>query len=316
MRVAVRCGLVVAILVTVAAAQKPTAGHIVRKKVHPALPPTPAVLSQRMPPYVANPLSPEQIIPSAPEVVYDGGELTIIANNSALSEILAAVKAQMGADIDIPPAASGERIVARLGPGAPREVLASLLSWTDFDYIISGSDTDEQRVHSVILTARGKLDTIVGAGNTEVATAHPDSARSGQGPKGRVHRMPGHEDISRGKPPVLEAATAGSTASSEAVNSAEAAPDKASTSADPTTAANAESAENSDTQPAVASAAPVSAPTSPPVAASTSASLETASQGSDELGHMISDMQRLFEQRRQMQAQQNKASQGQAPAAN
>jgi hypothetical protein len=90
-------------------------------------------------------------------VSYDGKQLTIIANNSTLSDILAAVRASTGAEIDVPTSGSGERLAeVRLGPGPARQVLASLLSWTDFGYIIQASDKNPQGIQSVLLVARSK----------------------------------------------------------------------------------------------------------------------------------------------------------------
>ena len=60
-----------------------------------------------------------------PKVSFSGGMLTIVAENSTLSDILRAVKAQTGAAVEIPPNAT-ERVVTHLGPGAPRDVLSSL----------------------------------------------------------------------------------------------------------------------------------------------------------------------------------------------
>jgi hypothetical protein len=90
-------------------------------------------------------------------VSYDGKQLTIIANNSTILDILAAVRASTGAEIDVPTSGSGERLAeVRLGPGPPRQVLASLLSWTDFGYIIQASDKNPQGIQSVLLVARSK----------------------------------------------------------------------------------------------------------------------------------------------------------------
>src|SRR6267143_1115516 len=46
--------------------------------------------------------TPEQAQAKPPQVTYEAGQLTIIAENSKLSDILASVRACMGADIDLP----------------------------------------------------------------------------------------------------------------------------------------------------------------------------------------------------------------------
>jgi len=67
-----------------------------------------------------------------PQVTYQGGQLTIQAQNSTLGDILRAVHAKTGASVDIPSNAT-ERVVGRLGPGPAREVLASLLNGSHFN---------------------------------------------------------------------------------------------------------------------------------------------------------------------------------------
>src|ERR1700686_1675164 len=60
-------------------------------------------------------------IPATPaKVSFQGGLLTISAQNSTLGEILRDVRKLTGASIEIPPGsgATGERVIAHLGPGA------------------------------------------------------------------------------------------------------------------------------------------------------------------------------------------------------
>ena len=91
---------------------------------------------------------------SAPIATYDDGQLTIVAENVPLSEVMNALHTIMGTEIDIPSSASDERIWARLGPGPARKVLSDLLSNTDLDYVIQGSSKDAAGIQSVILTVR------------------------------------------------------------------------------------------------------------------------------------------------------------------
>jgi hypothetical protein len=109
-----------------------------------------------LPPMPAGPLSqlPMDQIPAAPaKVSFQGGLLTISAENSTLGEILLDVRRLTGAAIEIPQgAAANERVIASLGPGAPRDVLAGLLNGSSFDYVMLGSSTDPTAVSSVILT--------------------------------------------------------------------------------------------------------------------------------------------------------------------
>lgn len=109
-----------------------------------------------LPPLKSGPLSqlPMDQIPATPaKVSYEGGLLAISAQNSTLSEILRDVRKLTGASIEIPQGAS-ERVVADLGPGAPRDVLALLLNGTSFNYVMLGSSSDPKAVSSVILMAK------------------------------------------------------------------------------------------------------------------------------------------------------------------
>src|SRR6202171_5684544 len=86
-----------------------------------------------LPPLPSGPLSqvPMDQIPATPaKVSFQGGLLTISAQNSTLGEILRDVRKLTGASIEMPPgsAAANERGVAHLGPGGPRDVLAGVLN--------------------------------------------------------------------------------------------------------------------------------------------------------------------------------------------
>jgi hypothetical protein len=163
----VACGLAVAMAAPPALAQQtPAAGsHTPRKTrrvTRPKLVVPESIPEVTMPaPPVPERRAPEQMPPSVPQVSWDGSQLTINTDNSTLADILVAIRTRTGAEIDVPPNASRERIAARLGPGPAREVIATLLSWTDFDYIIQASDTDSLGIQSVLLIPRGKSDAVV-----------------------------------------------------------------------------------------------------------------------------------------------------------
>ena len=95
-------------------------------------------------------LNPEQMPPVAPLVTYRNGLLSIVAENSTLSDILHAVAARTGATVDAPANLAGQRVAARLGPGAPREVMADLL--TGLDYIVVGASNDPDAIRSIIVS--------------------------------------------------------------------------------------------------------------------------------------------------------------------
>ncbi len=91
--------------------------------------------------------------PSPPQVSFQGGQLTISAQNSTLGDILKSVRAQTNATIDLPGNAS-ERVVGRFGPGPARDVLTSLLNGSHFNYLLLGSPTDPNALDRVILMAK------------------------------------------------------------------------------------------------------------------------------------------------------------------
>jgi hypothetical protein len=105
----------------------------------PAAPPPPPTLAQQP--------------ASAPQVSYQGGQLTISAQNSTLGDILRAVRAQTGATIELPGTAS-ERVVGHFGQAPARDVLTELLNGSHFNYLLLGSPTDPGALDRVILMAR------------------------------------------------------------------------------------------------------------------------------------------------------------------
>jgi hypothetical protein len=122
--------------------------HRVKKNLAKAEQATPAPQPPPPPPPTL-----EQMPASAPQVTFRNGMLTIVSQNSTLADILRAVHARTGAAMDIPPNAN-ERVVSRLGPGPAREVLASLLNGSHFNYVMLGSATNPESVERVILTSK------------------------------------------------------------------------------------------------------------------------------------------------------------------
>ena len=95
--------------------------------------------------------------PVAPQVSYRDGQLTIVAPNSTLADILRAVRKQTSADIEIPPTAS-ERVVTHLGPGPARDVVAELLNGSKFNYVLLGSPSNADLLMRVVLVAKSGSD--------------------------------------------------------------------------------------------------------------------------------------------------------------
>jgi hypothetical protein len=131
-----------------------------------------------LPPLPAGPLTQvpmDQMPATAPKVTYENGLLSIGAHNSTLGDILHEVHRLTGATIDVPPTGANERVVVQLGPGAPRDVLATLLNGTSFNYVLLGSTSNPISIASVTLTSKpasagGEVQT---AANTAPAVVTP-----------------------------------------------------------------------------------------------------------------------------------------------
>jgi hypothetical protein len=105
------------------------------------------------PPQPLVPLTLEGMPAMPPEVSYRDGQLTIVAQNSTLADILRAVRGQTHASVDVPSSAT-ERVVSHFGPGPAREVLAELLNGSHFNYVLLGSAADPAALDRVILTPK------------------------------------------------------------------------------------------------------------------------------------------------------------------
>lgn len=224
------------------------------------------------------PLSPAvagQPMVKRPLVTYEDGELTIIAENSPLSEVMKALRACLGADIDLPANDTDQHIWVRLGPGPARRVLRDLLDGTEFNYVIQASESDPSGIRSVLLTPRSK------------------SPGAEPAPPGRtaIRRMPGHESDA-------QSSTESESPASEPVASVDPAPAAAPTA--PAAAA------------ASAAAAPVNASSvSLQYTPGNSASAALSPPPPTDPNQMIQTLQSMYEQRRQMQIQHDQKPAGQ-----
>ncbi len=144
-------GIMVLCLGTVFADTATVKHHHKAKKVQVVLPPLP---SGPTGPIQQIPL--DSIAPVAPHVTYEDGQLTIVAPNSTLGDILRAVRKQTGAEIDVPDAR--ERVVTNLGPGPAQEVMAELLNGSRFNFVLLGSPQDPKALTRVVLVARSAAD--------------------------------------------------------------------------------------------------------------------------------------------------------------
>jgi hypothetical protein len=150
--VLVLCGGVLCLGVNTVADTATTHGQRKAKKP-PQLAPLPSGPTGPVP---AIPL--DSMAPVAPQVSYQNSQLTIVAPNSTLGDILRAVKKQTGAEIDVPSAP--ERVVTHLGPGPAREVLAELLNGSRFNYVLLGSPADDALLTRVVLVVKTGPDVV------------------------------------------------------------------------------------------------------------------------------------------------------------
>jgi len=226
-------------------------------------------------------LSPTAVAPPTskpPQVTYEDGQLTIIAENSALSEVMKALRSALGADIDLPAGVADQHIWVHLGPGPARRILRDLLDGTEFNYVIQASETDAGGIQSVLLTQRSKSTAPQTPGLPEReatrlarTSAEPSQATDSENPP--------RESVASADP-------------APAASSAAAAASPAAADASPAAPVGASSVSLQYTPGNSASAALSPAPPTEP-------------------HQMIQTLQSMYEQRRQMQIQQNQKPAGQ-----
>jgi hypothetical protein len=105
------------------------------------LPATPPTAAQQPVPANVPPVAP---VPAKPvvhraQVVYEGGKLSIAADNSSLLQILRDVARQTG--MKITGGVSDEQVFGKYGPDSPSEILASLLQGTGCNMLLRESAT-------------------------------------------------------------------------------------------------------------------------------------------------------------------------------
>ena len=117
---------------------------------HSGVEPRPA---QTQPPVQAA-VAPVAQPPKPPVTVsFQNGMLSIHAEKATLSQVLFEVQRQTQAEIAIPAGAEQEQVVTDLGPAPARDVLASLLNGSTYNFIFVGNEQDGS-LGKVILTRR------------------------------------------------------------------------------------------------------------------------------------------------------------------
>lgn len=156
------CALMLGFSVIVGASSPASATTQTHKKKKVQQPPPPPLPSGPTGPVQQLPLDSIAAVP--PQVTYQNNQLTIVAQNSTLADILRAVRKQTGAEIDIPPAP--ERVVTHLGPGPARVVVAQLLNGSRFNYVLLGSPADDTMLTRVVLVAKSGPEVTPGPAGT------------------------------------------------------------------------------------------------------------------------------------------------------
>lgn len=152
--------------------EKQPAAKPAAAKPSSALPETvPATSTQFSQP--TQPTRPEQQPANPPRVSFQGGELTVIAENSTFADVVASIRAATSIKIESTGSLSSDRVAARIGPAPVKEVLLSLFDGSRYDYVIVGSMTEADGVTQVVLTPR-----VSGAGTAAVAASRPQQPQS------------------------------------------------------------------------------------------------------------------------------------------
>jgi len=90
--------------------------------------------------------------PSAPQVIYQNGQLSISSENSTLREIFDAIHAQTGANIEGAALNDSSPVMGHFGPGSPQSVLTDLVYGTRFNLVIM---TSPGKINRIVLSQQG-----------------------------------------------------------------------------------------------------------------------------------------------------------------
>ena len=135
-------------------------------------------------------------------ISYKDGQLAIDTVDTTLAEVLRKVAAIAGVTMEIPPEANTQRISAlKMGPGPARQVLSSLLSDSEFDYLVQGTDSTPEKIKNIVLLPRQKKPA---GGNGANGTASPRSLYSRSAPPPPVEDPPSPEPPAPAQTPSAE----------------------------------------------------------------------------------------------------------------
>ena len=250
------------------------------------------------------PPSAAEVPPKAPQIRCEGNQLTIAADNSTMSSVLAGIRACIGIEIQLPNGSGDERTYIHLGPGPVREVLDDLLLATDYNFVIQSSNSSPGRVTNVVLTARTNeaSDKQDSRGPSLPTTLTMTRARRIWLASRNAARPAGTGTDAVGSTPANDEPTEASAVESPVAATAEPKAEVAGTNASDLK----EPLQPTETPAGTAAANNIPEGTSAPSPAATlaSAGVSDETPAAKELQNQINQMQQLFEQRKKMTANQ------------
>jgi len=243
-------------------------------------------------------LLPTLAAPKAPKVTCSGDQLAISASNSTLEGILTSLRSCLGVKVDLPEGSIESRVFEDFGPGPARQVLESLLSGTDFDYVIASSEANPQKIESVVLLLR----------TTETASNNPaqDSTLS---PARRAWLQSRHNARPNAVPSPGEDGAVGSEDSTDSSASVSAPVETPTTAPSPNPSTDTPAPAADAPAPAADSVAAMGTTTAEPVSAASNPAVSSDKSTEER----ITDMQQMFQQRRMMNQSQQPNSTTQQP---
>ena len=222
----------------------------------------------------APPADPPEIKFNLPEVKCSNGQLTIHANSSNIRSVLQALRTCLGIPIEVPATLVDEPLFVELGPGPVNSILSDFLGLTDLNFVVVSS----QSVPSTVL----KIELSPTNSEAEPNATSAIQATEQMSPARRAWLAA--RNAGRGVPPQeFEAASADASVAghSEGLSVVQEATGTVAPSAPTANAAGAGSVE-------VAAAAPVAPDAT------------QATPADNGLQTQITDMQRLFEERKKL----------------
>ncbi len=116
------------------------------------------------------------VTPTAPQVTFADGILTVDPHNAPLGQVLGAIRASAGFKLDVPISEMDGKVFDRIGPLPLRDALVQLLYGSGFNYIIQTAPDDPQAVKHVFVSPKtgNAIDTAV------TVAPHPPSDEVGE----------------------------------------------------------------------------------------------------------------------------------------